>query len=86
VPIIASMLACRCLELIVVLALLQVDSFSQPRYRGMIHCGRQIVRSEGAKGLWRGFGPALARSFPANAACFAVYEASRQMMVSALGL
>jgi hypothetical protein len=34
----------------------------------------QTLKSEGPGGLYRGFGPALARSFPANGACFLVYE------------
>ena len=57
---------------------LQVDSYEAPRYRGMWHCARQVVAAESWRGLFRGFAPALARSFPANSACFAVYEASSQ--------
>jgi hypothetical protein len=34
----------------------------------------QTLKAEGFGGLYRGFGPALARSFPANGACFLVYE------------
>jgi len=32
------------------------------------------MKAEGVGGLYRGFWPALARSFPANGACFMVYE------------
>jgi solute carrier family 25 carnitine/acylcarnitine transporter 20/29 len=64
----------------------QVDSFASPKYSGIIDCGRKIVASHGPSGLWKGFAPALARSFPANAACFAVYEASQKWMVESLGL
>lgn len=54
---------------------LQVDSYKSPRYRSMADCARKIVAAEGVGGLFRGFGPALLRSFPANAVCFATYEA-----------
>jgi hypothetical protein len=48
-------------------------------------CGRQIVAEHGIKGIYRGFAPALARSFPANAVCFAVYEAVKSSINSAIG-
>jgi hypothetical protein len=56
--------------------------------RSPLPCGvvLQTVRSEGVKGLWKGFTPALARSFPANAACFAVYEVTQQATYRMLGL
>jgi solute carrier family 25 carnitine/acylcarnitine transporter 20/29 len=63
---------------------LQVDSYSKPQYKGMLDCGRQIVAAQGVKGLYRGFAPALARSFPANAVCFAVYEATKSAISSAI--
>lgn len=59
----------------VVKSKIQIDSYAAPRYRGMLDCARKVVAAEGAAGLYRGFGPALARSFPANAVCFAAYEA-----------
>lgn len=34
----------------------------------------QTLAHDGVGGLYRGFGPAIARSFPANGACFLVYE------------
>lgn len=66
-----------CYPLDVIKSKLQVDSYTNPRYKGIIDCGRQVAASEGVKGLFRGFMPALARSFPANAVCFAVYEATK---------
>lgn len=63
---------------------LQVDSYSAPRYRGILDCARQVVASEGAAGLFRGFAPALARSFPANAACFCTYEMVRRELSRAV--
>lgn len=63
---------------------LQVDSYSNPKYKGIVDCGRQIIADQGIKGLYRGFAPALARSFPANAVCFAVYEAVKSAINSAI--
>ena len=34
----------------------------------------QTLAHDGVGGLYKGFGPAIARSFPANGACFLVYE------------
>ena len=34
----------------------------------------QTLKADGVGGLYKGFGPAIARSFPANGACFLVYE------------
>jgi solute carrier family 25 carnitine/acylcarnitine transporter 20/29 len=51
----------------------------------MLDCARKIVAAEGAKGLFRGFGPALLRSFPANAVCFATYEAVASRLNARLG-
>ena len=45
----------------------------------------QVLASEGVKGFFRGFAPALARSFPANVVCFAVYEASQARLNRLLG-
>ncbi|KAJ8565104.1 hypothetical protein K7X08_001564 [Anisodus acutangulus] len=49
------------------------------------YCSRRVAwwyilafcTSEGVKGLYKGFGPAMARSVPANAACFLAYEITR---------
>eukprot|EP00775_Hariotina_reticulata_P007500 gene7500-7710_t len=58
----------------------RVDSYDKPRFRGILDCGRQVVAAEGVHGLFKGFAPALARSFPANAVCFAVYEATKSTL------
>ncbi|KAJ7943816.1 mitochondrial carnitine/acylcarnitine carrier-like protein [Quillaja saponaria] len=65
----------------VVKSALQVDDYKSPKYSGSIDAFRKIKASEGLKGLYKGFGPAMARSVPANAACFLAYEVTR----SALG-
>ncbi|KAI4314470.1 hypothetical protein L6164_027376 [Bauhinia variegata] len=65
----------------VVKSVIQVDDHKNPKYSGSFDAFRKIKASEGFKGLYKGFGPAMARSVPANAACFLAYEVTR----SALG-
>jgi len=33
-------------------------------------CARKTIAVDGIGALWKGFGPAMARAFPANAATF----------------
>ena len=56
----------------------QVDSPAAPggpQFRSLLDCAAQTVRGGGFKALYRGFGPAMVRAYPANAVCFAAYEA-----------
>ncbi|KAK9120764.1 hypothetical protein Syun_018381 [Stephania yunnanensis] len=62
-------------------SVIQVDDNKNPKFSGSINAFRTILVSEGIKGLYKGFGPAMASSVPANAACFLAYEVTR----SALG-
>ncbi|OVA01247.1 Mitochondrial substrate/solute carrier [Macleaya cordata] len=64
----------------VVKSVLQVDDYKNPKYKGSIDAFRKIMASEGIKGLYKGFGPAMARSVPANAACFLAYEVTRSSL------
>jgi solute carrier family 25 (mitochondrial carnitine/acylcarnitine transporter), member 20/29 len=64
----------------VVKSVIQVDDFKNPKYKGSINAFRKILASEGVKGLYKGFGPAMARSVPANAACFLAYEVTRSSL------
>ncbi|KAJ8774437.1 hypothetical protein K2173_016883 [Erythroxylum novogranatense] len=64
----------------VIKSVIQVDDFKNPKFSGSIHAFRKILASEGAKGLYKGFGPAMARSIPANAACFLAYEITRSSL------
>jgi solute carrier family 25 (mitochondrial carnitine/acylcarnitine transporter), member 20/29 len=41
---------------------------------------KEIMATNGIAGFYRGFGPALARAFPANAACFACKEMTKQQL------
>ncbi|KAF8213201.1 carnitine/acyl carnitine carrier [Mycena galopus ATCC 62051] len=49
-------------------------------YSGMMDCARKTIAQDGVKALWKGFGPAMSRAFPANAATFLGVEASRNLM------
>lgn len=64
----------------VVKSVLQVDDYKNPKYTGSIDAFRKILAKEGVKGLYKGFGPAMARSVPANAACFLAYEVTRSSL------
>ncbi|KAF3449450.1 hypothetical protein FNV43_RR10178 [Rhamnella rubrinervis] len=64
----------------VVKSVIQVDDYKNPKFNGSIDAFRKIVASEGVKGLYKGFGPAMARSVPANAACFLAYEVTRSSL------
>ncbi|PKI46885.1 mitochondrial carnitine/acylcarnitine carrier-like protein [Punica granatum] len=61
----------------VVKSVIQVDDYKNPKYKGSIDAFTKILSSEGVKGLYKGFGPAMARSVPANAACFLVVEITK---------
>lgn len=39
-------------------------------YKGIVDCAMKTVKADGAGALFKGLGPAMARAFPANAACF----------------
>lgn len=64
----------------VVKSVIQVDDYKNPKYSGSVDALRKIAAAEGIKGLYRGFGPAMARSVPANAACFLAYEMIRSSL------
>ncbi|XP_052170308.1 mitochondrial carnitine/acylcarnitine carrier-like protein [Diospyros lotus] len=64
----------------VIKSVIQVDDYKNPKFSGSMDAFGKILRSEGAKGLYKGFGPAMTRSVPANAACFLVYEVTRSSL------
>ncbi|KAF7310781.1 Carnitine/acyl carnitine carrier [Mycena chlorophos] len=49
-------------------------------YTGLVDCARKTIAQDGVQALWKGFGPAMGRAFPANAATFLGVEASRYVM------
>lgn len=64
----------------VVKSVIQVDDYKNPKFSSSIDAFRKILASEGVKGFYKGFGPAMARSVPANAACFLAYEVTRSSL------
>ncbi|CAE6507145.1 unnamed protein product, partial [Rhizoctonia solani] len=56
----------------------RLQSAPSGTYSGFIDCARKTVAQDGVKALWKGFGPAMARAFPANAATFLGVEASKK--------
>ncbi|KAK2995917.1 hypothetical protein RJ640_029799 [Escallonia rubra] len=64
----------------VVKSVIQVDDYKNPKFSGSINAFRKILAAEGVKGLYKGFGPAMARSVPANAACFLAYEVTKSSL------
>lgn len=64
----------------VIKSVIQVDDFRNPKFSGSIQAFKKILAAEGAKGLYKGFGPAMARSVPANAACFLAYEVTKSSL------
>ncbi|GAB4857825.1 hypothetical protein Ancab_015730 [Ancistrocladus abbreviatus] len=61
-------------------SVVQVDDFKNPKFSSTMDAFRKIRAAEGVKGLYKGFGPAMARSIPANAACFLAYEVTRSSL------
>lgn len=49
-------------------------------YKGFLDCAAQTVKQDGVKALFKGFGPAMLRAFPANAATFLGVELSIKFM------
>jgi len=58
----------------------RIQSAPTGTYSGIMDCARKTIAQDGVAALWKGFGPAMARAFPANAATFLGVEASRNLM------
>lgn len=58
----------------------RLQSAPQGTYSGFLDCARKLIAADGVTALWKGFGPAMARAFPANAATFVGVELSLKMM------
>jgi len=58
----------------------RIQSAPSGTYSGFLDCARKTIAQDGVRALWKGFGPAMARAFPANAATFLGVEASLRMM------
>lgn len=53
---------------------LQADSLTNPRYRGSLDCLYKTLQEVGLSGMYKGFWPCAARSFPANASMLVGFE------------
>lgn len=62
----------------VIKSMIQVDDYRHPKYTNVLDAFRKVFNSQGLKGFYCGFGPAMARSVLANAVCFYVYELVRK--------
>lgn len=60
--------------------MMQTDSITKPKYSGFADCVSKTVAKHGTAALFRGIGPALARSFPACAVTFVAYERAKLML------
>lgn len=72
-----------CYPLDIIKSAIQTDSIypEARRYRGgVIATGQQLWLEGGAKRFTAGLAPCLARSFPANAAGFAIYETTMKWL------
>jgi len=58
----------------------RIQSAPTGTYNGFLDCARKTIARDGVAALWKGFGPAMTRAFPANAATFLGVEASRKIM------
>ncbi|KAF5323618.1 hypothetical protein D9611_005762 [Ephemerocybe angulata] len=58
----------------------RLQSAPNGTYSGILDCMRKTIAADGVAALWKGFGPAMARAFPANAATFLGVEASRKVL------
>jgi len=58
----------------------RLQSAPHGTYTGFMDCVRKTIAQDGVRALWKGFGPAMARAFPANAATFLGVEAARNFM------
>ncbi|KAK9059403.1 hypothetical protein SSX86_022023 [Deinandra increscens subsp. villosa] len=64
----------------VIKSAIQIDDYKNPKYSGSVDALKKILKAEGVGGLYKGFGPAMGRSVPANAACFLAYEIVRSSL------
>lgn len=64
----------------VIKSVIQIDDYKNPKFSGFFDAFKKILAAEGVKGLYKGFGPAMGRSVPANAACFLAYEMTRSSL------
>lgn len=65
---------------------LQSQTGAKGKYKGGIDCINQVVRSEGLRGIYRGYGVTLVRECPANFAWFGAYQLGLSMFKKGYGV
>lgn len=58
----------------------RLQTAPEGKYGGVGDVYRHLMKTEGPKALFKGVGPAMARAFPANAACFLGVEVSKTFL------
>jgi solute carrier family 25 carnitine/acylcarnitine transporter 20/29 len=59
---------------------IQIDSLSNPQFKGTIDCLAKTYKTGGPLGFYKGLSPCLMRAVPANGATFLAYETVSQML------
>lgn len=59
---------------------LQTDSLTLPKYKGSLSAARDVFKTAGIKGFYKGFIPTILRAAPANGATFAVFELTMRLI------
>ncbi|KAG7192541.1 Mitochondrial carrier protein ymc2 [Scheffersomyces spartinae] len=59
---------------------LQTDSLTLPKYKSSLDVIKDITKSSGIKGFYRGFIPTILRAAPANGATFAAFEITMRLI------
>ena len=60
---------------------MQTDAFGADRvFKSSLDCFRKTVAQQGISGLYKGFGACMLRAGPANAATFAAYEVTMNLI------
>ena len=57
-----------------------MDALSKQPYDGMVDCFWQVLRQEGWRGLYKGFGMSLAKIAPAAGISWFMYEESKALL------
>lgn len=58
---------------------IMTDDLMNPKYKSWLDAFKNVYQTYGWKGYFRGFGPSILRSFPANASALAAFELVMRM-------
>lgn len=59
---------------------LQTDGVKNGKYSNALGVAKDVLRTQGIKGLYKGFMPTILRAAPANGATFAVFEITMRLL------